>query len=37
MILGILLSTIENLINQANFFSEVHLVVKGTGNKKNIK
>ena len=34
MILGNFLSTIEKLINQANYFSEVHLVVKGTGNKK---
>ena len=34
MILGNFLSTIEKLINKANYFSEVHLVVRGTGNKK---
>ena len=34
MILGNFLSTIEKLINQTNYFSEVHLLVKGTGDKK---
>ena len=34
MILGNFLSTIEKLINKVNYFSEVHLVVRGTGNKK---
>ena len=34
MILGNFLSTIEKLINKANYFSEVHLVIRGTGSKK---